>query len=170
MRIHFYRHLLPDPADESFYTSVKANTLLLPPLSMYKTDFKKNGYLRVIRNKNAPESVELTRYRYLVCANTWDKDARGFNTSTGPFGKNKKPIFPAVKGEVAVDFHADGTAIRRFNMTETQSDIPLSPHGILMDFHIEYALEDSLAYHGLINSGRPIDPDTNRDRYHLARR
>lgn len=39
-----------------------------------------------------------------------------------------------------------------------------------MDFHIEYALEDSLAYHGLINSGRPIDPDTNRDRYHLARR
>lgn len=44
--IHPYRALLSDPSDTTYYPLVESNTLLMPPLMLTKSDFKKGGFCR----------------------------------------------------------------------------------------------------------------------------
>lgn len=64
--IHPYRALLSDPSDTTYYPLVESNTLLMPPLMLTKSDFKKGGFLSRISDKKAPKPTPFEKYFFFT--------------------------------------------------------------------------------------------------------
>lgn len=162
---HLYRALLEDPDDTSFYPLVEHNDLLLPPLPLYRNEFKAGGYVRALKRKDAPTAVPLEDYYYLIMASVWDRDRRAFTrddyTETDTellFGcEQPYPDDVVHVGDAAGEYRGDPAP------GEQRTNPWVSPLEPLFDNHVEYALEESLSYYGLINTPRPTQPVMDRD-------
>lgn len=162
---HLYRALLEDPNDTSFYPLVEHHDLLLPPLPLYRDEFKAGGYVRALKRKDAPTATALENYYTFIQATVWDRDRRAFSrpdftvTETETFFACKDPFPEHLVGVT----DATGYPLRELSPGDKRTSPWISPSSPIFDHQLEYALEESLSYYGLINTPRPTQPVMDRD-------
>ncbi|WP_290185772.1 hypothetical protein [Corynebacterium glaucum] len=76
-KVHLYRALLQSPTDCSFFELVERNELLLPPINISRTDFKRDGYMRTFKaptnqRDSVPSPIPFDRYYYQKLAYACD--------------------------------------------------------------------------------------------------
>lgn len=158
--LHPYRALISDPSDTTWFPLVEKNELLIPPLRIPKPDFRKGGPFHKFKAKTHPDPVPFDRYFHYLDAIFWSPEEQAFVpvTKENEWTPKERRILeyiihdsnPTQGGRV--DEAPDGT----YFMTPV-----LGGHR-----EIEYALEDALAYYGLIDTPRPIHPSLRENQEH----
>lgn len=157
--IHPYRALVSDPKDTTWYPLVENNELLIPPLEIRKQDFKKGGCFTPIRDKAAPASIPFDRYFYYQSSYPWDPEEQAFVPPAESLPKDKLGTFvPKQERTIEYILH-DTNPSQGGTVDEAPEGTYFMPAGLMPDLHIEFALEDALAYYGLIDTPRPAHPD-----------
>ena len=156
--IHPYRAIVSDPKDTTWYPLVENNELLIPPLRIRKQDFKKGGCFTPIRDKAAPVPIPFDRYFYYQMSMPWSPAEQAFVPAAETLPKDRLGTF-VPKDERIIKFTIHDTNPPQGGIVdEAPEGTYFMPAGLLMDLHIEFALEDALAYYGLIDSPRPAHP------------
>lgn len=153
VKLHFYRRLLDDPSDTTFYELIARNELLLPPLSVMDSRFTRNSFFSLLSSPTAPAPVSLDHYYVAEMADCWDPRMRGF-TRQGFLDNPEINPTTTTPGAVQVT-NADETEWRPAKPEDDLSDAWISPAMEITPATLAFAVEESLAYYGLIDTPRP---------------
>lgn len=157
--IHPYRAIVSDPKDTTWYPLIEKNELLIPPLQIVKRDFKKGGDFHQVKDKNAPKPVPFEKYFEYGGAIIWNPSELAFAPTSESIPANRLASFiPEQDRRIEYTLH-DTNPPQGGIVDEAPEGTYFMPAGLLMDLHIEFALEDALAYYGLIDTPRPAHPD-----------
>lgn len=163
--IHPYRALVADATDTSWYPLVENNELLIPPLQIRKRDFKKGGNFYPVKDKTAPRPIPFSEYFDYRGALTWNPAELAFVPTSEPIPEDRLALF-VPQHERIIDYTIHDTNPPQGGQVDTPpKGAYFMPSGLIMDLHVEFALEDALAYYGLIDTPRPAHPDfgTNQE-------
>ena len=158
--IHPYRTVVHDAADTSYYPLIERNELLIPPVMVPKPDFSKGGYFIKNPNKNTPTPVPFDKYYYFVSGMVWNPHELSFAPARAPLPHDRLPDFKPINERKIRYFPHDSNPPA---VVETDH----APEGtcfivgqsIIHTNQLEFAIEDTLAYYGLINTPRPPHAD-----------
>ena len=75
---HPYRAIVSDIKATTWYPLIKKNELLIPPLEIVKSDFRKGGDFYPVKDKNAPHPVPFDRYFYYQLSVPWSPEEQAF--------------------------------------------------------------------------------------------
>jgi len=157
--IHPYRAIVSDINDTTWYPLIEQNELLIPPLQIVKSDFRKGGEFYPVKDKNAPHPVPFDRYFNYRLSFPWSPEEQAFVPASEALPKDKLGTFiPKQERVIEYTLH-DTNPPQGGTADEAPDGVYFMPAGLLQDLHIEFALEDALALHGLIDTPRPAHPD-----------
>lgn len=151
--LHPYRALISDPSDTTWFPLVEKNELLIPPIQIVKSDFRKGGPFQRIPAKSHPNTIPFDNYFDYTLASLWSPEEQAFVPTT-----KEDEWVPKERRIINYTIHdtnppQGGTTDEAPEGTYFMTDV-LGGHR-----EIEYALEDALAYYGLIDTPRPTRPD-----------
>lgn len=157
--IHPYRALLHDKADTSYYPLVNTNTLLIPPTMIAKRDFRKQVCFSRVTDKQAPIPVPFEKYYNYRGSFAWNPEELAFVPLADVLPRDRLGSFlPLNERVIEYTVHnsnpptgGEATSVE----PNTYFMVDMVPH----DVHLEFALEDALAYYELIDTPRPAHPD-----------
>jgi len=170
-KVHLYRALLQSPTDCSFFELVERNELLLPPINISRTDFKRDGYMRTFKaptnqRDSVPSPIPFDRYYYQKLAYAWNPKARAFGVPKG-YSLTQAPSFPFEMADPDLRYlcvtDADESFKAKCDEPIDLSTICIGAETVIEDPFLEFAIEDSLGYYGLISTPRPTEADASRD-------
>ena len=158
--VHPYRALISDPSDTSWFPLVEKNELLIPPIQIAKSDFRKGGPFQRIPAKSHPKTIPFDRYFDYSNAIFWSPEEQAFV----PITKENEWV-PKERRIINYTIHDTNPP-----QGGTTDEVPEGTY-FMTDFlgnyrEIEYALEDALAYYGLIDTPRPARPDLTESQEH----
>ena len=151
--VHPYRALISDPSDTSWFPLVEKNELLIPPLRIVKSDFKKGGPFHKVTAKTHPEAVPFDRYFHYSPAIFWSPEEQAFVPVT-----RENEWVPKERRIIKYIIH-DSNPTQGGTIDEAPEGTYFMTNVLGGYREIEYALEDALAYYGLIDTPRPAHPD-----------
>ena len=156
VKVHIYRCLLNLETDTSFYDLVGRNELLLPPVTLSKSDFRSRGSVRVIQDADAPQAVPLEAYYVNSLSQHWDPDHRWFAKCCPGVTRldGTVKISPTSREDIAVT-DANNSFYRKLNEGEEFQNKLISSGLTVAPRVLEFALEDSLSFYNLIDTPRP---------------
>lgn len=156
VKVHIYRCLLDSPNDTSFYDLVSCNELLLPPAIVPTSEFESGGSMRMTDHADAPRPVPLPAYYVNGGAQEWDPKTRQFSRAYPGVTRldGTVRIKPATRDNITVT-DQNNEHFRPLKDGEDFHDKPISSGLIVFSHILEFALEDSLSYFGLIDTPRP---------------
>lgn len=170
-KVHLYRALLQSPTDCSFFELVERNELLLPPVNISRADFKRGGYMRTFkapanRRNLVPTAVPFDRYFYQKLAYAWNPKARAFGVPKG-YSLTQAPSLPFEMADPDARYlrvtDADESFKAIYDEPIDLTTICIGAETVIEDPFLEFAIEDSLGYYGLISTPRPTEADASRD-------
>ena len=155
-KVHVYRCLLDSATDTSFYALVGRNELLLPPVTLSKSECRSRGSVRLIQDADAPRPVPLEAYYVNRLAQDWDPEHRWFAQCCSGVTRldGTVKISPTSREEIAVT-DANDSFYRKLNEGEEFQDELISSGMTVFPRVLEFALEDSLSFYNLIDTPRP---------------
>ena len=158
--LHPYRALVHDITDTSYYPLVEKNELLIPPVVLPKAYFRKGGCFTKNPDKNAPTPIPFDYYYYYVGATAWNPHELGFGPAPGAFPHDRLPSFKPINERKIKYFPHDSNPPAVVETDHApEGTYFIFGEGILEIGQIDFAIEDSLAYYGLINTPRPPHAD-----------
>ena len=158
--IHPYRALVQDVTDTSYYPLVERNELLIPPVMFPKRDFGKGGCFIKNPDKNTPTPVPFRKYYYYVDASTWNPNELSFAPARAPFPHDRLPDFkPINERGIRCFLHDSNPPVVEKVDQAPEGTYFIEGEGIIHTIHLEFAIEDALAYYGLIDTPRPPHAD-----------
>ncbi|MGJ4089351.1 Imm51 family immunity protein [Corynebacterium macclintockiae] len=151
--IHPYRALISDPSDTSWFPLVEKNELLIPPIQIAKSDFRKGGPFQRIPAKSHPKTIPFDNYFHYTLADFWSPEEQAFVPTT-----KENEWVP--KERRIINYTIHDTNPPQGGTTDEAPEGTYFMTDVLGGYReIEYALEDALAYYGLIDTPRPAHPD-----------
>ncbi|MCT1428840.1 immunity 51 family protein [Corynebacterium sp. p3-SID1241] len=161
--IHPYRAIVSDIKDTTWYPLIEKNELLIPPLQIIKSDFRKGGDFYSVKDKNAPHPVPFDRYFNYRSSFPWSPEEQAFVPTSEALPTDKLGTFiPKHERHIEYTLH-DTNPPQGGIVDEAPEGAFFMPAGLHIDLHIEFALEDALCHHGLIDTPRPAHPDFSDD-------
>ena len=156
VKLHVYRCLLDSETDTSFYDLVERNELLLPPVTLSKSECRSRGSVRVIQDADAPQAVPLEAYYVNSLSQHWDPEHRWFAKCCPGVTRldGTVKISPTSREDIAVT-DANNSFYRKLNEGEEFQDKLISSGMTVFPRVLEFALEDSLSFYNLIDTPRP---------------
>ena len=155
--LHPYRALVQDVTDTSYYSLVEKNELLIPPVMLLKADFRKGGWFTKNPDKNAPTPIPFDKYYYYSNANAWNPHELGFAPIAGiraPSGR-LPDFIPINERRIDCFLHDSNPPEYETVDMAPEGTYFMYTFGIVGTRQLEFAIEDTLAYYGLINTPRP---------------
>ena len=76
--VHFYRTIITNPKDTSYFPLVESNDLLIPPMDIPRQAFDASGFLVVNNLEDAPVARVLDHYYFYANGDKWNVDERAF--------------------------------------------------------------------------------------------
>lgn len=159
--LHIYRALVQDISDKSFHNLIESNILLAPPVMIAKRDFKKGGSFTRIDDKNAPTPIPFNHYYKYKQAFTWTPEERAFAPIYPPLPKDRLGTFVPKDQRMIYRTVHDSNPPQTKLVHEVPPETWFMADMVPLDTHLEFALEDSLAFYDLINIPRPKHPNLN---------
>ena len=158
--IHPYRALISDPSDTSWFPLVEKNELLIPPIQIAKSDFRKGGPFQRIPAKSHPKTIPFDNYFHYTLADFWSPEEQAFVPVT-----RENEWVP--KERRIINYTIHDTNPPQGGTTDEAPEGTYFMTDVLGGYReIEYALEDALAYYGLIDTPRPAHPDLTESQEH----
>ena len=158
--IHPYRALVHDITDTSYYSLIEKNELLIPPVMVPKPDFSKGGYFTKNSDKNAPAPIPFDKYYFYVGATSWNPHELGFSPTTGAFPYDRLPDFdPIDERRIECFLHDSNPPVVEKVDQAPEGTYFMYTYGIPETIQLDFAIEDTLAYYGLIDTPRPPHAD-----------
>ncbi|MGJ4077528.1 Imm51 family immunity protein [Corynebacterium macclintockiae] len=158
--LHLYRALISDPSDTSWFPLVEKNELLIPPIQIVKSDFRKGGPFQRIPAKSHPNTIPFDNYFHYTLATFWSPEEQAFVPVT-----RENEWVP--KERRIINYTIHDTNPPQGGTTDKAPEGTYFMTDVLGGYReIEYALEDALAYYGLIDTPRPIHPDLTESQEH----
>lgn len=151
--IHPYRALISDPSDTSWFPLVEKNELLIPPIQIAKSDFRKGGPFQRIPAKSHPKTIPFDNYFFYTHAILWSPEEQAFVPTT-----KENEWVPKERRIINYTIH-DTNPPQGGTIDEAPEGTYFVTNVLGGYREIEYALEDALAYYGLIDTPRPAHPD-----------
>ena len=158
--VHPYRALISDPSDTSWFPLVEKNELLIPPIQIAKSDFRKGGPFQRIPAKSHPKTIPFDRYFDYSNAIFWSPEEQAFV----PITKENEWV-PKERRIINYTIH-DTNPPQGGTIDEAPEGTYFVTNVLGGYREIEYALEDALAYYGLIDTPRPARPDLTESQEH----
>ena len=158
--IHPYRALISDPSDTSWFPLVEKNELLIPPIQIAKSDFRKGGPFQRIPAKSHPKTIPFDNYFHYTLADFWSPEEQAFVPTT-----KENEWVPQERRIINYTIH--DTNPPQGGTTDEAPEGTYFMTDVLGGYReIEYALEDALAYYGIIDTPRPARPDFTDNQEH----
>ena len=158
--VHPYRALISDPSDTSWFPLVEKNELLIPPIQIAKSDFRKGGPFQRIPAKSHPKTIPFDNYFYYTHAILWSPEEQAFVPTT-----KENEWVPKERRIINYTIH-DTNPPQGGTIDEAPEGTYFVTNVLGGYREIEYALEDALAYYGLIDTPRPTHPDFTDNQEH----
>ena len=158
--IHPYRALISDPSDTSWFPLVEKNELLIPPIQIAKSDFRKGGPFQRIPAKSHPKTIPFDNYFHYTLADFWSPEEQAFVPIT-----RENEWVPKERRIINYEIH-DTNPPQGGTIDEAPEGTYFMTTVLGGYREIEYALEDALAYYGLIDTPRPAHPDLTESQEH----
>ena len=158
--VHPYRALISDPSDTTWFPLVEKNELLIPPLRIPKPDFRKGGPFYRVTAKTHPDPVPFDRYFHYLDAIFWSPGEQAFVPVT-----RENEWVPKERRILEYIIH-DSNPTQGGRVDEAPDGTYFMTVVVGGYREIEYALEDALAYYGLIDTPRPAHPDFTDNQEH----
>ena len=158
--IHPYRGVVQDVTDTSYYPLVEKNELLIPPVMFPKRDFGKGGCFTKNSDKNAPTPIPFDNYYYYVGGSAWNPHELSITPARAPFPHDQLPDFKPINERRIKYFPHDSNppAVVETDHAPEGTYFILG-EGMINAIQLEFAIEDTLAYYGLIDTPRPPHAD-----------
>lgn len=145
--VHFYRTIITNPHDTSYYPLVQANDLLIPPMDIPRQAFDAEGFLVVNHHEDSPTARVLDHYYFYANGDHWNVDERAFvpmdkpaaDGSQFPIPLKQRLIYEKLPGED-----------RSIGVHEIPAGSWISPSRAANLSMLEDALGESLRYYGLL--------------------
>lgn len=131
----------------------KKNELLIPPIQIVKSDFRKGGPFQRIPEKSHPNTIPFDNYFHYTLATFWSPEEQAFVPVT-----RENEWVP--KERRIINYTIHDTNPPQGGTTDKAPEGTYFMTTVLGGYReIEYALEDALAYYRLIDTPRPAHPD-----------
>ena len=163
--LHPYRALVQDVTDTSYYPLVEKNDLLIPPVMLPKEYFRKGGCFAKNSDKNAPAPVPFDKYYYyFASATAWNPREFSFAPARIPFPHDRLPDFdPISERKIKYFLHDSNPPMPVETDYAPEGTRFIDGQGIVLTTQLDFSIEDSLAYYGLIDTPRPPHADFSDD-------
>ena len=145
--VHFYRTIITNPKDTSYFPLVESNDLLIPPMDIPRQAFDASGFLVVNNLEDAPVARVLDHYYFYANGDKWNVDERAFVPMDKPDATGTQSPIPLKQRLIYEKLPGEDRSI---GVHEIPAGAWVSPSRTANLAMLEEALGESLRYYGLL--------------------